>query len=116
MLKKKIVSRINIKRQDTQKDIQDVIKRFKKSNNPALSLFIAKKYYELEDFNKAYNYALITNGINNNIEDSWLIFAKSLVKLNKKSKAVETLKKYIGHSDSYRAKILLENIKSGKLQ
>lgn len=111
-----IVSNINISRQDTQKDIQEVINRFKKSNSPALSLFIAKKYYELGDFNKAYNYALLTNGINNNIEESWIIFAKSLVKLDKKAKAIETLTEYINHSNSQRAKMLLDNIKSGKLK
>ena len=107
---------ISINRRNTQDDIQHVVKRFKKSNNPALSLFIAKKYYELEDYNQAYNYALITNELNNDIEDSWMIFAKSLVKLNKKIKAVETLEKYVDHSHSSRAKILLDNIKSGKMK
>lgn len=107
---------INIKRQDAFNDIEHVIKRFKKSNNPALSLFVAKKYYELKDYNQAYNYSLITNGINNNIEDSWMIFAKSLVKLDKKDQAIEILNKYINNSNSQKAKLLIENIKSGRLQ
>lgn len=107
---------INIKRRTTQDDIQQVIVRFKKSNNPALSLFIAKRYYELGNYNQSYNYALITNELNNNIEDSWMIFAKSLVKLNKKSKAIVTLGKYVDYSHSSRAKILLDNIKSGKMK
>jgi hypothetical protein len=107
---------ITIKRQNTQNDIQHVIKRFKKSNNPALSLFIAKKYYELKNYNKAYNYALITNQINDDIEESWIIFVKSLVKLNKKDKAIKILKEYIEFSHSNRAKILLNNIKSGKMK
>ena len=81
-------STISIKRQNTHEDIQHVIKRFKKSNNPALSLFVAKKYYELENYNAAYNYALITNELNNDIEESWIIFTKSLVKLGKKDKAI----------------------------
>ncbi|MEA2092185.1 MAG: hypothetical protein U9O83_07460, partial [Campylobacterota bacterium] len=38
-------SSVQIKRQNTQDDISHVIKRFKKNNNPALSLFVAKKYY-----------------------------------------------------------------------
>lgn len=107
---------IDIKRQTTEDDLQQVIKRFKKSNNPALSLFIAKKYYELENYNQSYNYALITNEMNNNIEDSWIIFAKSLVKLNKKQKSIDVLKKYINHSNSSRAQQLLNNIKSGKMK
>jgi tetratricopeptide (TPR) repeat protein len=107
---------IQISRQNTQEDISHVIKRFKKNNNPALSLFVAKKYYELEEYHKSYNYALITNEINDNIDASWIIFTKSLVKLNEKDEAIKTLKKYIEHSHSSQAKILLEEIKSGKFK
>lgn len=104
---------ITITRQDNYKDIENVIKRFKKHNNPALSLFVAKKYYALGEYEKAYNYALITNDINNEIEASWLLFAKSLVKLNKKERAIKTLKDYINHSHSDSAKILLDDIEDG---
>ncbi len=106
-------STILIQRRNSYQDIEHVIKRFKKNNNPALSLFVAKKYYELQEYDKSYNYALITNDINNEIEASWIIFAKSLVKLNKKEQAIITLTKYINHSDSSSAKILLDNIKTG---
>jgi len=107
---------LKIKRNKTNDDIKDVIRRFKNNNNPALSLFVAKKYYQIGDYHKAYNYALITNQINNNIEASWIIFAKSLVKLDKKDKAVKTLKRYIDNSHSSRAKILLDEIQSGKFK
>lgn len=111
---KKESASINIKRQNTYEDINHVIGRFNNNNNPALSLFVAKKYYEMGEYKKAYNYALITNDINNNIETSWIIFAKSLVKLGKKDMAVNTLHKYINHSKSNKAKILLDEIISGK--
>ena len=107
---------IKIKITKDQEDIQDVIKRFKVNNNPALSLFVAKKYYQLGDYHKSYNYALITNQLNNNIEASWIIFAKSQMKLNKKDMAIDTLKKYIDSSHSPRAKILLDEIQSGKFK
>ena len=109
-------STINIKRKNDNDDIQHVIKRFKVNNNPALSLFVAKKYYQLGEYDKAYNYALITNEINNDIEASWIIFAKSLVKLEKKDMAIKTLKKYINHSHSSQAKLLLDEILSGKFK
>lgn len=109
-------SKINISTRQTQDDIKNVIKRFKNNNNPALSLFVAKKYYKLGNYRKSYDYALITNNINNEIEDSWLIFAKSLVKLKKKDLAIKTLKKYIRHSRSGNAKVLLDDIKSGKFK
>jgi len=110
------IKQISIKRRDSSNDIRDIIKRFKKNNNPALSLFVAKKYYELGEYHKAYNYALITNQIDRDIDASWIIFAKSLVKLNQKTMAIETLKQHIDNSHSSSAKILLDEIVSGKFK
>jgi len=115
-VKKEDKSAITIKRKETQNDIFEIIKRFKKNNKPALSLFIAKKYYELGNYEQAYNYALITNQINSNIEASWLVFARSLVKLHKRDKAIHTLQEYIKVSHSSNAEILLNEIKSGKFE
>ncbi|MDQ7068166.1 MAG: CDC27 family protein [Sulfurimonas sp.] len=110
------VKHISIKRQNRQNDIYEIIARFKKNNNPALSLFVAKKYYELKDYQQAYNYALITNKINKEIESSWIIFAKALVKMGKRDKAISTLKSYIKQSHSSSARILLDEIYSGKFR
>jgi len=108
--------KIIIQRKETRNDINTIIQRFKKNNNPALSLFVAKKYYEIGNYHQSYNYALITNQINQDIEDSWIIFAKSLAKLGKRKKAMDTLKKYVKVSDSSNAQILLEEIASGKFK
>jgi len=110
------VHKISIKRRNAKDDIAEIIQRFKKNNNPALSLFVAKKYYELGEYKKSYNYALLTNKINNEIESSWIIFAKSLVKLGEKDMAMKTLKAYIRSSHSNNAQLLLEDIRSGKFQ
>ena len=107
---------ISINRQNNYEDINHVIKRFQKNNNPALSLFVARKYYELGKYKKSYNYALITNNINNEIEASWIIFAKSLIKLKKKEQAKKVLQKYIDRSFSNRAKILLDDINTGEFK
>jgi len=107
---------ITIERRESQNDIKEVIKRFQKNNNPALSLFVAKKYYELGNYKQAYNYALVTNKINNDIEESWLIFAKSLVKLGRRDQAMKTLREYIKFSHSANAKVLLDEIQRGKFQ
>ncbi len=110
------VKKISITHKNTHNDIAEIISRFKKNNNPALSLFVAKKYYELGDYRQAYNYALITNQINQDIEVSWIIFTKSLVKLGEKKKAIKTLKQYIHQSHSNSAQILLDEIISGKFK
>ena len=114
--KKETKENIVIQRKETKDDINNVIKRFKTNNNPALSLFIAKKYYEIGNYHQAYNYSFITNQINSEIELSWIIFSKSLVKLHKKEKAIQTLKQYIKSTDSSSAKLLLDEIQSGRFR
>lgn len=111
-----VINKITIKRKNRDKDILDIIKRFKKNNNPALSLFIAKKYYEQGNYHQSYNYALITNQINSKIEASWIIFVKSLVKLGKTDMAIKTLKDYIRQSQSTSAQTLLDEIILGKFK
>jgi tetratricopeptide (TPR) repeat protein len=108
--------KIKIEKKQSSNDIDDVVKRFNKNNNPALSLFVARRYYEMGMYEKSYNYALITNELNNDIEDSWIIFAKSLVKLDEKDTAVKMLKKYIEYSSSHKASVLLNKIVTGKFK
>jgi hypothetical protein len=107
---------LNIERKSKNSDIEHVIKRFQADNNPALSLFIAKKYYEMGNFEEAYNYALATNRLKNDMQESWIVFSKSLVKLGKKDEAIKTLKQYISFSNSTEAKQLHEEIVSGKFK
>jgi len=104
---------ISISKRDEHRDLQDVIKRFKSNSSPALSLFIARQYYKNKNYQDAYNYALITNDLDSEIEESWIIFAKSLVKLQQKEMALRALDSYIKHTDSVEAKILRDNINKG---
>ncbi len=104
---------INVQEEET--DIQDVIKRFHNNKNTKLSLFVAKRFYALKKYKYAYNYALMTNNLNSDIEESWLIAAKSLSKLNKKDKAISLLTQYIDNTKSVQATMLLEQIKNGSL-
>jgi len=104
---------INIQQEEA--DIQEVIQRFHNNKKPALSLFVAKRFYAIKKYNNAYNYALITNELNSDIEESWLIAAKSLSKLGQKEKAIHLLNDFINDSKSIRAIMLLEQIKNGSL-
>ena len=100
----------------SKSELHNIIKRFKKNNNPRLGVFIAKQYYNMGEYEKSYNYALLTNQIDSTIEESWIIFAKSLVKLGRKKQAIETLNAYIKVSTSSKAQLLLNNIKTGKFK
>ncbi|MBN2894737.1 MAG: CDC27 family protein [Campylobacterales bacterium] len=97
-------------------DIEEVISRFKTNKKPALSLFVAKRYYAMRQYHDAYNYALITNELDSENEESWLIAAKALVKLGDKEKAMHLLNKFIARSDSVRAKMVLAQIENGTLE
>ena len=111
--KKPETSSMQIQRDDGMEDLQDVIARFKKNKNPVLSLFIAKRYYQIGEYQQSYNYALITNELDSTLEDSWLIFAKSLYKLGHQEMAVKTLKTYLNANNSVKAKFVLDQMEKG---
>lgn len=103
----------SIKRDDTAFDIHEIEDRFKNTSSPNLGVYIAKYHYDHGNYSEAYNYALKTNAINNSIEDNWLIFAKSLVKLGKEEQAKKTLQLYISNSNSQAAKNYLDTLDKG---
>ena len=94
--------------------LKDVAKRFRLGHDTDDSLFLAKSYYKRKNYKKAEYWALQTNKINNNIEDSWLIFVKSKVKQGHRNEAIRILNNYINRTRSVEAKVLLEKIKTGK--
>jgi hypothetical protein len=103
-------SSVLIKQETTPFDIHEIEARFKNNSNPHLGLYIARYHYENGNYNEAYNYALKTNAINSSLEESWIIFAKSLVKLGRTDQAKKTLQLYISQSNSEEAKSLLNNL------
>ena len=109
-------TKMEIEVRNSDDDLQDVIERFKKTNNPTLGIFLAKRYYDLHNYDQAYNYALLTNQINSKLDMSWIIFSKSLVKLGKKDMAISTLKTYIKNSNSPQAITLLDEIETGRFK
>ncbi len=104
---------LSINRNDSKLDIDELQKRFKETSNPNLGLFIARYYYDRGEYGEAYNYALKTNSINDKIDESWVLFAKSLVKMGKTEQAIQTLQLYVRQSNSESAKGLLESIEKG---
>lgn len=107
---------LSVNRNESPLDIVEVQQRFKESSNPTLGLFIARYYYDHGNYSEAYNYALKTNAINSHIDESWIIFSKSLVKLGKTDQAKKTLQLYISQSGSDTAKTLLDIIEKGNFK
>lgn len=108
---------LSINRNNENKlDINDLQSRFKETSNANLGLFIARYYYDHGNYDEAYNYALKTNNINNRIDESWILFAKSLVKLGRTDQAKKTLQLYITQSNSETARGLLDSIERGNFK
>ncbi len=107
---------LSINRNESKINIEDLKLRFKETSNANLGLFIARYYYDHGDYNEAYNHALKTNTLNSRIDESWIIFSKSLVKLGKTDQAKKTLQLYISQSNSESARNLLDTIERGSFK
>ncbi len=93
---------------------KDVENRFKRSHDIDDSLFLARSYYKKGNYKKSEYWALETNKVNPNIEESMLIFVKSKMKLGRKHEARNILTAYLKKSNSHEAKKLLYSIENGK--
>ncbi len=91
---------------------KEIEKRFTQSPNSDDSMFLSRMYYNKKNYHKSAYWSLETNKINGNIEESWLIFAKSKAKIGQKNEAIRVLSKYINKSDSLEAKRLLKTLKN----
>jgi len=107
LVKKKRISIIQVSNNNAYKDVE---RRFKRSHNINDSMFLANIYYKKRNYKRAIYWSMQTNKLNKNIEESWLIFAKSKVKLGRKNEAIRVLKAYIKRSNSYEARKLLKKI------
>jgi tetratricopeptide (TPR) repeat protein len=102
---------LNIIETTSESAYQDVATRFYATHEIDDSLFLAKSYYKKGNYKKAEYWAVETNKVNNNIEESWLIFANVKVKQKNRNEAVRILTNYIKRSNSQKAKKLLSEIK-----
>lgn len=110
LIQDKSANVVGIKRDSNAFNIAEIETRFKLNSNPHLGLYIARYHYDHGNYDEAYNYALKTNAINNSMEESWLIFSKSLIKMGKTEQAKKTLQMYINQTNSENAKNLLDSI------
>jgi len=90
---------------------KEVESRFSVAPDPDDSLFLAKMYYNKGSYRKAAHWALQTNKLNGDIEESWLIFAKAKTKTGQKNEAIRILSQYAKRSKSVKAKRLLKKLK-----
>ena len=93
---------------------KDVEKRFHQSHDIDDALFLAKSYYKKGNYKKAEQWAFETNQLDSTLEESFLIFVKSKIKLGQKNEVISILNQYLKHNNSKDARVLLEEIKNEK--
>ena len=94
---------------------REVERRFLQSHDTEDALFLAKSYYAKGNYAKAEYWALEANKVDDNIEESWLIFAKAKAKQGQINEAIRILTSYIRKSNSVQAKSVLYKIKKDVL-
>jgi len=94
---------------------KDVERRFFQTPDTDDALFLAKSYYDKGNYTKAEYWALQTNKVDDNIEESWLIFAKAKAKQGQINEAIRILTSYVRRSNSVQAKSVLYKIKKDAL-
>lgn len=104
-----------IKESNSVSAYREVAERFRETKDTDDSLFLARTYYKMRKYKKAAYWALQTNNVDSTIEESILIFVKAKVKLGHKNEAIRILAKYVKGSNSPEARLLLKEIKKGKL-
>jgi tetratricopeptide (TPR) repeat protein len=90
-------------------------KKFYATNNVSFSNLISKKLYNSKKYKKALKWALISNEIDNENIDSWIMFAKAKVKLGKKEDAISALNSFLKKHESRKVEKLLLKISSSKV-
>ncbi len=86
-------------------------KKFYATNNIHFSLLLSQRFYDKKQYDKALKWALISNEIDENNEKSWVLFAKSKMKLGKPQDALNALNVYLKNQNSSQVKKVLDDIK-----
>ena len=96
---------------NTPSAYKEIERRFSFAPDPDDALFLARIYYKNGNYRKAARWALETNKLNGDIEESWLIFARAKAKTGQKNEAIRVLSQYAKKSNSAEAQKLLKKLK-----
>ncbi len=97
-------------------DYKEVMKKkFEENRNPREALLLAKVYYKENNYLQAEEWALRANKLDKNLDESWLLFAKSKAKLGKRKEALNILSSYYKKSKSDQARELISKIKARRI-
>lgn len=88
--------------------------RFRQQNDFASALALSREYYKRGEYEKALGWAVTANGIDSRVDESWMLFARACVKLNRKNDAINALESFNKHSATSDSRALLRQIRNGE--
>lgn len=107
--------RVNIQVTSASNEESVLRDQFLKTNNPTIALELARLNFRNNNFKEAIKWSLAANDIDNSLEESWIIFAKSKYKLKQSDDAVKALREYNKNLNKASINELINKIKSGTL-
>ncbi len=94
------------------KSLKWLKKKFYATHNAKYALDIAKRFYSLGKYERALKWSLIANEVDQKRPESWIMFAKTKMKMGKKQDAINVLNAYLKTYSSVKVSRYLEKIKS----
>ncbi|BBG65683.1 transformation system protein [Hydrogenimonas sp.] len=94
--------------------LKHLIAKFNRTNDPKLASYIAQSYYKKGDYKEALKWSVTANSLDPSSEETWLVYARSKVKLGRKEEAIKALRIYLNQYNSRRAKSYLKSLESGR--
>jgi len=105
---------IAVTEKNSKTSVSDMETQFLSDPKKEDALYLSKYYYKRKAYKKALQWALETNKLDSDIEESWLIFGKAKAKLGKRMEAIRILQAYYDRTGSVKAKNILGKIRRGK--
>ena len=107
--------KVSIQSKSIGSSIPNLISRFKSTGNVKYAILLAQEYYSKKDYKNAEKWSFTVNNLNKNLEEGWVVFAKSRYKMGKKEDAIMVLDTYRQKNPSKYIDFLITQIKSGTL-
>jgi tetratricopeptide (TPR) repeat protein len=105
---------IQVSSKKTEFTVKEIESRFHFAKDKDDALFLARYYFDKKKYKQALKWALETNKLDSDIEESWLLFGRSKAKLGQRMEAIRVLQAYYDRTGSKKAKALLDKVRRGK--
>ncbi|RUM67224.1 MAG: hypothetical protein DSZ05_03095, partial [Sulfurospirillum sp.] len=87
-------------------------KKFYATNNIKYAMEIAQHYYNVKQYQKALKWSLIANEVDEKKPETWILFAKTKMKMGKKQDALNVLNAYLKTYSSAKVSRYLKKLKA----